>query len=351
MTGRLRLFGGALQGLVVWQSTNEGWEEIYQAFPDGVVDAIVGCPRRPGRMFAGVTHDGLYRSEDGGEHWSKRLDGDFRAVAIDPIDPDVIYAGTEPVHLYRSEDGGDHWEELAALLQLPEEVRQHWEFPLPPHLGHVRHIFIHPDDSRTIYLSIEHGGIVRSLDGGRSWEDVSGGIDYLDIHQVSVLPQQPQRYYASTAQGFFVSDDPARGWARSESGFTRDFFTDFVFLPPTGAAEQPAMLIATGDKSPGFWYREQRGARSALFRSLDRGRSWERVGEGLPDDLDPMVWTLSNHPTDPNGAFAGLGEVDRGSASRKGGVGMIYATSDRGATWQKLPIDVSALRVLWAASA
>src|SRR4029450_1049656 len=73
--------------------------------------------------------------------------------------------------------GGDHWQEITALNELPQAVRKNWWYPQPPHQGHVRNIHIHPDDPETIYLCLEHGGIVRSFDRGKSWEDVSKGID------------------------------------------------------------------------------------------------------------------------------------------------------------------------------
>jgi hypothetical protein len=113
--------------------------------------AVTGGRQHPERVYAGSRYDGgLYGTGDAGRSWSKLLDGYVRAVAVDPTDEDVIYAGTEPVHLYRSEDRGKTWEELSALLELPEEVRAHWWFPVLPHLGHVCDIFVHPDDAATL---------------------------------------------------------------------------------------------------------------------------------------------------------------------------------------------------------
>jgi len=350
MSERVRLYAGTQHGLLVWRSKNGGWEEISCSFKDGIIDSIYGSHQHPERVYVGVTHNGLYRTEDGGKHWSKILDGDIRSVTVDPTSDDVIYSGVEPVALYRSEDRGHRWEELTSLKALPEEVRKNWRFPQPPHLGHVRNIFIHPDNSKIIYLCIEHGGIVRSLDRGDSWQDVSKGIDYLDIHVISNLPHRFDRYYVATARGFFASDEPTTGWVRAENGLTRDYFHDFLFLPPAHDGDHPTMLLATADKSPGFWRRESRGARAALFRSLDGAKSWLRVTQGLPDHLDPMIWALVPHPNDPHTVFAGLGDVARGHASGSGGAGKILLSRDRGESWQELKIDLSADRVLWAAA-
>lgn len=349
MSTTVRLYTGTHEGMFVYGTSGGGWTEVSTAFPGAIIDSIVGCRRRPERVFAGVTHNGLYRSDDAGLHWLKVLDGDIRSVALDATDQ-TLYAGTEPVHLYRSEDGGDNWQEVSTLFDLPEEIQKQWWSPVTG-IGHIRHIFVHPDDPRIIYLAMEHGGIQRSLDRGATWADVSAGIDYIDIHMVASFPHRFDRFYTSSARGFFTSTDPAGGWARAESGFTRDYFHDFIFLPPTRVGDPETMLIGTADHSPGSWQRPER-ARSAIFRSDDGARSWRRVGvgTGLPEELTSMVSTLIPHPLDGDSAFVGLGEVSRGHAHGPGGPGRVLLTRDRGDTWQDLDLRIPADRVLWAAA-
>ena len=350
MSDGVRLYAGTQHGLMIWRSKSTGWEKVAQHFDDGIIDSIYGCKKNPERVFVGVTHDGLYRTNDSGKTWSKVLEGDIRAVTVDPTDDQVVYAGIEPVGLFRSEDGGDHWEELTTLKALPEETRKNWWFPQPPHQGHVRNIFIRGDNANIIYLCIEHGGILRSFDRGKNWEDVSKGIDYLDIHVIANLPGSETRYFVATARGFFTSDNPPAGWVRAENGLTRDYFHDFLFFSPNKRNETPKMLLATADGSPGFWRREKRGARAALFTSSDGGQSWTRISRGLADDLDSMIWALAHHPTDRRCVFAGFGNVARGHASGSGGSGDLMISRDMGESWERLNIDLPADRVLWAAA-
>ncbi len=358
MAEGVRLYVGTQHGLSVWRSRNGGWEEVSRHFPDGVFDSIAGCRQRPERVFTTLGQDGLYRTVDGGRRWTRVLEGEVRAVAVSPRDDDVIYAGTEPVHLYRSEDGGDSWEELSGLQALPEEARKKWWTPYPPGTGHVRNVFEHPDDPSILYVCLEHGGVVRSFDHGQTWEDVSEGIDYVDMHLLQNLPGSKDRYYVTSARGFFAADDPARGWVRAEQGLTRNYSHDFVFLPPRRAGEAPTMLIATADGSPGFWRREERGARAAVFRSDDCAESWYRVGKDLPDDMDEMIWALARHPHDADAVFGGVGSVNRGEAvhqtlpgpALRDGPGQVLLTRDRGESWQRLDLDVPAVRVLWPAA-
>jgi photosystem II stability/assembly factor-like uncharacterized protein len=333
--------------MFVYRAGAGGWELVSSSLAGTIIDSIAGCQRRPERVFAGVTHDGLYRTDDAGLNWTKVLDGDIRSVAVDATD-NVVYAGTEPVNLHRSEDGGDEWEEVTTLFDLPEPVRQGWWSPVSG-IGHVRHIFVHPDDPNIIYLGMEHGGVQRSFDRGATWEDVTAGIDYIDMHMVASAPHRFDRYYASSARGFFTAADPAEGWVRAENGFTRDYYHDFAFLPGR-AGQADTMLVATADHSPGSWDRPER-ARAAMFRSDDYAQSWRRigVGAGLPEELTAMISTILPHPTDPDAAFIGLGELSRGHAHGPGGPGRILLTHDRGESWEDLGIEIPGDRVLWAA--
>ena len=359
MAEGVRLYAGTQHGLFTWRERGGGWETVGRQFADHIVDVLAGDRRRPERVFAAVTFDGLYRTDDAGRTWVRLLPGDIRAVTVDPSDNRVVYAGAAPVNLHRSEDGGDTWEPLPALHDLPEECKKRWWTPYAPHTGHVRDIFVHPQNANVLYLCLEHGGIVRSLDRGATWEDVSGGIEWVDMHALACLPGSTTRYYTAGAKAFYRSDDPAQGWERCEQGLTRNYFNSFLFLPPPRAGALPTMLVATGEDVPSAWRREQCGARSALFRSDDAAESWYRVGEGLPAELDAMIWGLTRHPTDPNAVFAATGAIDRGDPlaptvkSAPGvcdGPGRVLLSRDRGLSWQDLGLDLPADRVLWAAT-
>jgi len=347
MADALRLFVGTSQGVFTTRLKDGACETPSLSLRGAFPRAMAGAPGHPEGVYAAAANDGLYRTTDAGQHWARVLEGDVRAITIDPTNDDVIYAGTEPVHLYRSDDAGDTWQELTAILDLPEEVRKNWWFPNPPHLGHVLQIFVHPDDPRLLYVSVEHGGIVRSSDGGETWEDVSQGIDYLDIHMVATLPHRFDRYFAATAQGFYATPDPAEGWQRSETGFTRDYFHDFIFFPTARQDELPTMLISTADKSPGSWNRPEH-ARGAVFRSRDGGESWHWVGKGLPEEMQENVWAICRHPSDDNAALIGLG---RGRSGNDNTPGAVLMTRDRGDTWERLDLQVPLVLSLVPATA
>jgi photosystem II stability/assembly factor-like uncharacterized protein len=374
----LRLYAATHDGVFALRLENGRCQPVAEALRGAIVDCVEPCPATEGSAFAGDTHGGLYRTDDSGLHWRKLFEGNVRAIKVDPTDDRVVYVGTEPVRLFRSEDRGEHWEEIASLQRLPEDTRrklgkppetdtdfanprfrhgrQEWTFPIAPHVGHITEIFIRPDDPREIWLSIEHGGIARSLDRGATWEDASAGIDYLDIHKLIRLPGRDDRYLVSSARGLYASPDPVAGWARAEHGMERNYFHEMLTLERPDAEDAP-VLVCTAEHSParwpatmgdGKWAKGAKGARTALYRSDDRARSWRRigVGAGLPDEMDPMIWSLRRHPDDRDGVFAGVGEVARGYAFGTAGSGQILQSDDQGASWRVVASDLPAVRQL-----
>jgi photosystem II stability/assembly factor-like uncharacterized protein len=348
MAEPIRLYAGTREGVAVLRGNGGAWADLGLPLPGVISECMVGSPRNPERVYVAGYDAGLYGTDDGGRHWSKLLEGDIHSVALDPSNEDVIYAGTSPIHLFRSEDRGDSWHEITTLQDLPDEVKFNWWGPQPPHKGHVADILIHPDDPNSIVLALEHGGMVRSRDRGATWEDVSKGIDYLDMHEVRAVPGDRNRYFVSAARAFYVSDDLARGWTESWDGFTRDYFHDFVFLGPANGGDA-TVLVATADKSPGYWDRPER-AQTAFHRSRDSARSWERVGLDLPEQIGAWAYALTSHPSDSHAAFAGFGDSVRGQEHVPTyGQGWIMATYDEGDSWQRLPVDLPAVYGLWAA--
>ena len=168
MANPVRIYAGTQEGLFIWRAKNGSWEKIFVCFENGTIDSIDGLRQRPNIVYLGVTQDGLYRTDDAGKKWQRVFEGNVRAVTVDPTDERVVYVGIEPIHLYRAEDNGKHWEELTGVQDLPAEVKKNWSYPRPPHREHVRHIFVHPDHPGIIHVCLEHGGIIRSFDRGRT---------------------------------------------------------------------------------------------------------------------------------------------------------------------------------------
>ncbi|HLY64209.1 MAG TPA: hypothetical protein VKU60_01645 [Chloroflexota bacterium] len=284
-----------------------------------------------GIVYAGVSYHGVFRSKDSGQSWEQVLEADVRSLAFDPSDPAVAYAGTEPVHLYRTADGGDSWTELEGLQRVPEPVQEKWWFPIYPHDSHVLSVYVSSHDSRQVYVGLEHGGILRTDDGGDTWEDVSAGIEYLDIHMVGGDPARQNLVYAATARGFYRSKDYGRGWILSDRGLARDYMHDFVVHP----GPRSTLFMTTANGTPPNWTRDSR-AQSALFRSDDEGASWHMLGGGLPPAMKRMIWNVAGDPLDQDRLYACAGDYP--DSMPRGAVlgGEVWISPDRGGTWQQL---------------
>src|SRR5699024_2167756 len=109
------------------------------------------------------------------------------SVAVSPTEVRngyrVVWAGTEPSGLFRSEDGGRTWIDCPALLDLPSKST--WSFPPRPHTHHVRWIEPDPHDENRIFVGIELGGVMKSEDKGRTWEDRKPGSQH-DCHTLTI---------------------------------------------------------------------------------------------------------------------------------------------------------------------
>ncbi len=355
MAEALRFYIAYTNGLKIMRANGHAMSEIASAFNGKTLEHITGCREDPSIVFAAVAFDGGYRTDDGGRSWQKILDGDVRTFTVDPHDERVIYAGAGPVRLWRSEDRGLSWEPLDTLLDVPESIRNQWSVPaayagrVPPH---VRHIFIHPDDAAVIFVSLEHGGIVVSRDRGASWDDASAGIDYLDIHMLRNLPGNKDRYFVSSARGFFRTENGGRRWQRTEDGMPWGYSERYSYSHEWLFCEgEPLRMILGGARgSPGVWRRENASPSGHILLSDDAGKSW-RSAANLPDDMPWAPWVLLHHPTEPGSFFAGMGDGARGFGfdPEERGAGALYRSDDRGETWDCILSDQPSVLTAWVA--
>src|ERR1051325_3006653 len=106
MSDGVRLYAGTHEGLYILRPDGDKFSEVSRHFEDGIIDSMAGGLQRPENVYVGIAHNGVYRTEDAGQHWTQSLEGDVRALAVDPLNESVVYAGMEPTQLFRSEDGG-----------------------------------------------------------------------------------------------------------------------------------------------------------------------------------------------------------------------------------------------------
>lgn len=240
------------------------------------------------------------------------------SFAADPRLPGRLYLGVSPALVYRSEDEGATWTACESLKRMPGY--ETWTFPPPPHIPHVRSIAIDPSVEGGIYIGVEEGGVFRSPDGGETWESLNEGL-YWDVH--TVVPADAGReVYATTGAGFHLSSDSGAHWEHVPLPHR---YT--VPLLATRVADS-ALLTVAAEGPPPTW---TNGVRGAIYRSNDGGRSWDRLGKGLPEQLDKMA--------------RGLIEDGAGRICAAVG-GQVIASEDGGESWRVLVDDLPEVRDL-----
>ena len=320
-----RWTGGSTLGGVFRQEVGDAhWERLTKGLPDDLhVHALTVHPADPAVVYAG-TSNGPYRSLDRGGRW-ERL-GFPEGVQVwsiqpHPSDPRILYAGGSPVGVFRSEDGGDHWTALADP-KLPARVDC-------PFASRVMRIALDPRDDQHIFATIEVGGAMRSLDGGRSWKDCSDSLvryaeqpkfksailtdsdteGMLDGHALCVSAAEPDALLLAIRMGLFRSDDRGETWRDMEIGrFSPLTYSRDIRVSP----QDPRTLYAC--LSPAA-----RSEAGTLYRSRDLGQSWTRFDHSVTAHSTMMGVAL--HARDADAVFA----VSRG--------GQVFGTTDGGASW------------------
>jgi len=285
--------------------------------------ALAVDPRDPATLYIGTRGDGAWRSGDGGETWSK-LDvpcEDVFALAVSAADGHV-YAGCEPSRLYVSEDHGATWSEREALRQLPSAPT--WSFPPRPWTSNVSAIAPHPSRAGLIVVGIELGGLMRSEDGGRSWQDHRPGAQR-DVHALAWHPSGDGRAYEAAGGGAARSEDHGASWSPVDAARDLDYCWGLAVTPGEPetwfVSASPSARRAHGD----------RPARAGVFRWRGEG-PWRRVGDGLPDPLDDMPYALA---ADEDRVIVGLRS------------GRLFQSDDLGASWRELDVDGAQPGGLW----
>lgn len=269
-------------------------------------------PEEPSALYVGSRGAGVLASSDGGTTWTGAglPHPEVFSLAVSPADA-AIYAGTEPSMLFVSRDGGRTWRELDALRRIPSAPT--WSFPPRPWTSHVRWIAPNPADAKLLLVGIELGGLMRSTDGGESWEDHRPGAQR-DVHALAWHPRATERAYEAGGGGAAWSFDSGSTWRPADEGRDRNYTWALAVDP-----EDPDLWYISANPGP---RRAHTGSDAQAYIYRWRGEGpWETLGGGLPQPLASMPYALV---ATSSRIFAGLRD------------GRIYASADRGDSWTPL---------------
>ena len=309
-----RLYAATGDGIARLDESGEDWTVELSLAGRGA-QCLAADPNDPDTVFAGLREGGVQRTVDAGASWvdcALPERGVF-SIAISAADG-AVYAGTEPSRLFRSDDRGESWGALDALLELPS--RPTWSFPPRPWTSHVRWIAPSPHDADLLLVGIELGGLMRSSDGGESWQDHRPGAQP-DVHSLAWHPRAPERAYEAGGGGAAFSTDAGETWQSADEGRDRNY-TWSVTVDP----EDPDCWYLSASTGP-YAAHGGRDPQARIYRRLG-AEPWLPLAGGLPEPLPAMPYALV--ATDGR-LFAGLAD------------GRLWESRDRGDSWSALSLE------------
>ncbi|HYH00830.1 MAG TPA: glycosyl hydrolase [Terriglobales bacterium] len=257
---------------------------IGPAVTSGRVIAFAVNPENRAEYYVGVASGGVWKTTNNGTTWTPVFDGEgsysIGAVTLDPKDPAVVWVGTGENNsqrsvawgdgVYKSEDGGKSWKNVG--LKKSE---------------HIGRILIDPRDSKVVYVASQgplwgpggDRGLFKTTDAGKTWKNVLEISENTGVTDIAFDPENPDVIYAASYQ-----------------------------------------------RRRHVWTMIGGGPESALYKSTDAGANWTKLKSGLPtEDIGRIGIAVA--PTEPNIVYA---QIE--AANGKGG---IFRSTDRGATWER----------------
>lgn len=282
-------------------------------------DALVA-----GRAWCGTGRAGVFRSDDGGHSWrAAGLPGRLiMAIAASPTERDVVWAGTEPSDMWQSTDGGTSWHQCGDLNRVPSASE--WSFPPKPETHHVRWIACHPHEVGRLWIAIEAGALLSTVDQGRTWRDRVPGGPY-DTHELAIHRDAPDTLRVSAGDGYFESRDAGRTWQSPDHGLDVSYLRSVAIDPG-----DPDVVVVSASSGPHSAYVAGRSDGRLYRRSGDSG--WERVHDGWPDRPSTIAPLLC----------AGVAAGELWAADERG----VHRSDDGGRTWRQIATYATTPRYL-----
>ncbi|MBN2416192.1 hypothetical protein JXO52_10135 [bacterium] len=240
------------------------------------VAPFIISPHNPRIIYLGMQY--LFRSMDRGDSWERispdltwndpKKMGDIPyqtifTVSESPLKFGMIYAGTDDGRLHVTLNSGDTWKEITRGLK-----KDRWISRVAASAFDLNTVYVAQNGKRnddfTPYLW-------KSVNGGKSWQDISGGIPCGTVNVVREDPKNPDIIYAGTDLGVYVSLDRGATFYSLPGDLPTTFCHDLVIHP-----RDDIMVVATHGR--GMWAMDVRPLRAVA----------ENSGRPLIFGLDPV---------------------------------------------------------------
>jgi len=297
--------GAALRNVLHWRAIGPA--------RGGRTIAATGVPTRPHEFYVAAVNGGIFKTTDTGRTWTSVFDdqptASIGALAVAPSAPDTIYAGSGEGRqrpdlavgdgIYKSTDGGAHWTHLGLRdgQQIPKVVVD----PRDPNRFYVA-VLGHPYGPNT------ERGVYRSTDGGATFERVLYVDENSGAFDLTLDPSDARTLYATLwaarqppwetngggsfggkgTSGLYKSTDGGTTWKRLDNGL------------PTAAQGLSRMAVAVAPSDSKRVYAFATATdKAGVYRSDDAGATWTFANgtDRITERGDDLV-TLAVDPRD-----------------------------------------------------
>jgi xyloglucan-specific exo-beta-1,4-glucanase len=319
------------------QSVTSPPEKYIKMGAGGFVTGIVIHPQAPHTVYARTDNGGLFRldtNNSNNQKWQQLIVYDrigvetsrsVESIAIAPNDPDLLYATVgyfthekeEKIYGYllKSEDKGATWSVLD--LSLPMSGNGEWRW-----VG--ERLAVDPHNSDIVYYGSSLDGLWRSVDGGKSWSQVSTdlvplgesfgktvnlpGVTFVEFDAATVANGKTQTIYVGVSgQGVYRTTDGGNTWqALSNNNFSQ-------LVPQQGEVINNGELVVT-------FYDSQRQRKN--------GSVWKFAGNNWQDITPKKQENYSALAVDPNNPNHLLVAINRLTPHG------VFRSTDGGKSWQ-----------------
>ncbi|MDG1511026.1 MAG: hypothetical protein P8R31_04970 [Mariniblastus sp.] len=285
------------------------WINVSPVVNSARVEAVQLDPSRPGHMYVAFGSGNLWKTTNNGINWRPIFNdqasygiGDF---ALAPSNPEIIYLGTGEslkkarnftipgTGIYRSDDGGEHWRHLG--------LSDSW---------HIGEIAVHPTNPEIVVVSVlghlwsknSNRGIYRTEDGGKTWDHVLFVNERTGANDIVWAKNNSNVLYASmwenypsvngTGSGVYRSVDAGVTWSRCDGG-----------LPSGESIGRIGVAVSQTDANKVYALIDNRerikeGA-AQVFKSTDGGTTWSRTHQEELMIFSRIGWYFADIYVDP----------------------------------------------------
>ncbi|HET7612002.1 MAG TPA: hypothetical protein VFK29_09480 [Rhodanobacteraceae bacterium] len=284
---------------------NLKFRNLGPAVSGGRVSTVTGIPGKPNIYYVGTAGGGVWKTTDNGIKWDNVFkNGDaasIGAVALAPSNPKDVWVGTGEANprndvligrgVYFSPDGGKTWQSKGLK-----------------DAGLISSIVVDPKDPNTVYVGVlgnpwkpsETRGVFMTTDGGKNWKKVLYVNDTTGASDIQMDPSNPSVLLAgmwtmqrkpwtllngSTDGGIFKSTDGGRTWHKVGGGLPTADPTDRV-------------KIGFAPSAPDTVYATMPTQKCILWGSTDAGDNWKCISNN--HELAVRMFYFSSFAVSPD---------------------------------------------------